>query len=183
MLSFKPGFSPSSVTFIKRLFSSSSLSDIRVVKSEYLKLLIYLPVILIPACASSSLAFHMMYSAYKLNKQVKTVKYTVFTYSFPNFEPVCCCMSSSNCCFLTYIQVSQEAGKVIWNSHLLKNFSQFAVIHIVKDFNIINEAVDVFLEFCCCFFSMIQQILVVRSLVPLPFLNPTGTSGSHTVEA
>ena len=66
---FKPAFSLSSFTFIKRLFSSSSLSAIRVVSSAYLRLLILLPVIWIPACASSSLAFHMMYSAYKLNKQ------------------------------------------------------------------------------------------------------------------
>ena len=69
MLSFKPTFSLSSFIFIKRLFSSSSLSAIRVVSSAYLRLLIFLPAILIPACASSSSAFLMMYSAYKLNKQ------------------------------------------------------------------------------------------------------------------
>ena len=68
MLSFKPTFSLSSFTFIKRLFSSSSLSAIRVVSSLYLRLLIFLPAILIPACDSSSSAFLMMYSAYKLNK-------------------------------------------------------------------------------------------------------------------
>ena len=68
MLSFKPTFSFSSFTFIKRLFSSS-LSAIRVVSSAYLRLLIFLPAILIPACASSSPAFLMMYSACKLNKQ------------------------------------------------------------------------------------------------------------------
>ena len=69
MLSFKPKFSLSSLTFIKRLLSSSSLSAIRVVSSAYLRLLIFLPAILIPAYASSSPAFLMMYSAYKLNKQ------------------------------------------------------------------------------------------------------------------
>ena len=69
MLSFKPKFSLSSLTFIKRLLSSSSLSAIRVVPSAYLRLLIFLPAILIPAYASSSPAFLMMYSAYKLNKQ------------------------------------------------------------------------------------------------------------------
>ena len=69
MLSFKPAFSLSSFTFIKRLFSSSSLSAIRVVSSAYLGLLIFLPSVLIPACASSSPAFPMMYSACKLNKQ------------------------------------------------------------------------------------------------------------------
>ena len=68
MLSFKPAFSLSSFTFIKRLFSSSSFSAIRVVSSAYLMLL-FLLAILIPACALSSLAFLKMYSAYKLNKQ------------------------------------------------------------------------------------------------------------------
>ena len=67
MLSFKPNFSLSSFTFIKRLFSSS-LSAIRVVSSAYLRLLIFLPAILVPACASSSPA-SPDYSAYKLNKQ------------------------------------------------------------------------------------------------------------------
>ena len=69
MLSFKPTFSLSSCTFITRLFSSSSLSAIRVVSSASLRLLTFLPAILIPACASSSPAFHKMYSASKLNKQ------------------------------------------------------------------------------------------------------------------
>ena len=69
MLSFKPTFSLSSFTFIKRFFSSSSLSSIRVVSSAYLRLLIFLLAILIPAYTSSSPAFLMMYSAYKLNKQ------------------------------------------------------------------------------------------------------------------
>ena len=69
MLSFKPTFSLSTFTFIKRLLSSSSLSAIRVVSSAYLRLSIFLPAILIPACASSSPAFLMIYSAYNLNKQ------------------------------------------------------------------------------------------------------------------
>ena len=61
-------------------------------------------------------------------------------------------MSSSNCCFLTWIQISQEAGQVVWYSRLFKNFPQFIVIHIVKDFGIVNKAeVDVFLEFSCFF--------------------------------
>ena len=67
MLSFKPTFSLSSFTFIRRLFSSS-LSEIRVVSFAYLRLLIFLPAILIPAWASSSLAFHVMYAVYKSNK-------------------------------------------------------------------------------------------------------------------
>ena len=68
ILSFKPNFSLSSFTFIKRLFSSSSLSVIRVVSSAYQRLLIFLPAVLIPAFASSSPEFFTMYSAYKLNK-------------------------------------------------------------------------------------------------------------------
>ena len=68
MLNFKPSFSLSSFTFIKRLFSSSSLSAIRVVSSAYLRLLIFLPAILIPACVSSSPAFH------KLNKQGESIQ-------------------------------------------------------------------------------------------------------------
>ena len=61
-------------------------------------------------------------------------------------------MSSSNCCFLTCIQVSQEAGEVAWYSHLFKNFPQFGVIHTVKGFGIVNKAeVDFFLELSCFF--------------------------------
>ena len=145
MLSFKPTFSLSSFTFIKRLFSFSSLYAIRVVSSAYLRLLIFLPAILIPACASSCPAFLMMYSVYKLNKQDDNI-HTALMYSFTYVEPVCCSMSSSNCCFLTCIQISQEAGQVVWYAHLLKNFPQF-VIHTVKGFGIVNKAeIDVFLE-------------------------------------
>ena len=59
-------------------------------------------------------------------------------------------MSCSNCCFLTCIQISQEAGQVVWYSHLFKNFPQFVVIHTVKDLGIVNKA-DVFLELSCFF--------------------------------
>ena len=69
VLSFKPAFSLSFFTLIKRFFSSSSLFAVRVVSSAYLRLLIFLQAILIPGCDSSSLAFCMIYSAYKLNKQ------------------------------------------------------------------------------------------------------------------
>ena len=59
-------------------------------------------------------------------------------------------MSSSNCCFLTCIQVSQESGQVIWYSHLFQNFPQFIVIHTVKGFGIVKKAeIDVFLELAC----------------------------------
>ena len=63
-------------------------------------------------------------------------------------------MSVSNYCFLTCVQISQEAGKVVWYSHLFMNFPQFVVIHIVKGFGIFNKAeVDVFLELSCFFYD------------------------------
>ena len=61
-------------------------------------------------------------------------------YSLPDLEPVCCSISSSDYCFLTCTQISQEPGKVVWCSHLLKNFPQFVVIHMVKGFGIVNRA-------------------------------------------
>ena len=73
-------------------------------------------------------------------------------YSFSYLEPVCCSMSNSNCCFLTCIQISQDAGQVVCHSHLFQNFPQFIVIHTVKGFGIVNNAeVDVFLELSCFF--------------------------------
>ena len=69
---------------------------------------------------------------------------------FPYLKPVCSSMSSSNCYFLTCIQISQEAGQVVWYSHLLKNSPQFVVIYTVKGFGIVNKAeVDVFLKLSC----------------------------------
>ena len=71
-------------------------------------------------------------------------------YPFPYLKPICCFISSSYCYFLTCIQISQEAGQVIWYSHLFQNFPQFIVIHTVKGFGIVNKAeIDVFLEFSC----------------------------------
>ena len=72
-------------------------------------------------------------------------------YFFPNLEPVCCSMSSSNCCLLICIQISQEAGQVVWYYHLY--FPQFVFIYtVVKGFGIVNKAeVDVFLELFCFF--------------------------------
>ena len=71
-------------------------------------------------------------------------------YSFSYLEPVCCFMLISNCCFLTCIQVSQEAGQVVWYSHLFQSFPVFGfffLVHSVKGFVVINKAeIDVFLE-------------------------------------
>ena len=83
-------------------------------------------------------------------------------YSFSYLEPICYWMSSSNCCFLTCIQISQEASQVVWYSHLFKTFPEFVVIHTVKGFNLVNEAeVDVSLEFS--WFYLIQWILAICS--------------------
>ena len=71
-------------------------------------------------------------------------------FSFSYLEPICCAMSSPNCCFLTCIQVSQKAGQVARNSHLFQNFPHFIVMHTVKVFAIINKAeINVFLELFC----------------------------------
>ena len=68
-------------------------------------------------------------------------------YSFPNLEPVCCSMPGSNCCFLTCVQISQDAGKVVWYAHLLKSFPQFVVIYTVKGFDRVNKTeIDAFLK-------------------------------------
>ena len=98
-------------------------------------------------------------------------------YAFSYLEPVCCSMSSSNCCFLTCIQISQEAGQVVWYSHLLKNFPQFIVIHTVKGFGVVNKAkIDVFLELSCFF----NDPADVGNLISgsSAFSNPTWTSAS-----
>ena len=98
-------------------------------------------------------------------------------YSFSYLVPVCCSMSSSNCCFLT-LQVSQEADQVVWYAHHFQNLPQFVVIHTVKGLSIVNEAeVDV-VFWNSLAFSMFQHILAIWSLPPLPFLNPACTSES-----
>ena len=119
MLSFKPTFSLSSFTFINSLFNSSLLSAIRVMSSAYLRLLTFLPGILIPACASSSPALHVRYSAYKLNKQGDNIQPWSTPFPIWNQSVVPC-----PCCFLTCIQVSQEAGQVVWYGHLFQDFPQ-----------------------------------------------------------
>ena len=122
MLSYKPTFSLSSFTFIKRLISSS-LSAIRVVSSAYLRLLIFLLEAWIPSCASSSLAFHMMYSAFKLTKQSDNIQPCHTPFPILNQSVVPCPVLT---CFLTCLQISQEAGQVVWYSRLFKTFPQFA---------------------------------------------------------
>ena len=157
MLIFKPTFSFYFFTLIRRFFSSSSLSPIRVVSSAYLSLLIFLPENLIPSCASSSTAFHIMFSAYKLNKQGDNLQPIVLLSQFWTSQlfPVRFWLL-----LLNPIQVSQETGKVVWYFHLFKNFPQFVMIHTVKDFSLVNEAeVDFFWNSLA--FSMFQQMLAI----------------------
>ena len=87
-------------------------------------------------------------------------------YSFSYLEPVCCSMSSSNCCFLTCMQISQEAGQVVWYSHLFQNFPQFVVIHTVKGFGLVNKAeIDVFLELSCFFYDPSDALHEIKKML------------------
>ena len=123
MLNFKPAFSLPYFTFMKRLFSSSLLSAIRGVSSAYLRLLIFLLTLLIPACDSSCLAFHMMYSAYKLNKQgdKRQPCHVPFPILNQSFVP---------CPVLLLLDLHRGfsgTGNVVWHSHLFKNFPPIVV--------------------------------------------------------
>ena len=128
MLSYKPTFSFSSFTFIKRLFSSSSLSAIRVESSAFLRLLIFLPAILIPACASSSPAFHVMYSAYKLNKQPWCTPFPVWNQS------VVTCPAPTVASWPAYRflrrQVRWSSIPISWRTfHFVENWSQWSLCY------------------------------------------------------
>ena len=150
-LSFKPVFSLSSFTFIKRLFSFSLLSDMSVVPSTCLKLLIFLPTVLIPACALSSPAFHMMYATYRLNKPGDNIQPWGTLFQIWNQSVVPCLVLI----LTSWPAYRQEAGKVVLYSHLLKNCPQFVMIHTVKGFDMIRKTeVDVCLVFLlvCLFF-------------------------------
>ena len=147
MLSFKPAFSLSSFTFIKKLFKSSSLSAIRVVSSPYLRSLIFLPAILIPACASSSPAFLLMYSAYKLNKQGDNIQPWCTPFPVWN-QSVVPCPVLTVASWPAYRFLKRQ---VRWSGMpFSQNFPQFIVIHEVKGFGIVNKAeIDIFLELLC----------------------------------
>ena len=152
MLSFKPAFSLSSFTFIKRLFSSSLLSSIWVISFAYLKLLIFFLEILIPACDSSSPGFHMTYSAYKLNMQGDNIQPWRTPFLIWNQFIV-------SCLVLTVASWSASrflSRQIRWSGipSLRMFHSLLWSIHIVKGFHIVNEAeVDVFLEFLCFFYG------------------------------
>ena len=108
-----------------------------VVLSAYLRLLIFLPAILIPASASSSLTFLMMYSAYKLNKQGDNIQPWHIPFPIWN-QSIVPSLDLTIASWPAY-RFHQEAGKVIWYSHLFKNFPQFVVIYMVKGFSVVNQ--------------------------------------------
>ena len=150
MLSFKPTFhSPLSLS---SRASSSSLSGIRVVSSVYIRLLVYLPVLFILAYASSSPAFCMMYSAYKLNKMGDNIQPWHIAFQIWN-------QSLVPCLFLTVASWPAYRflrRQVRWSGIPISlRIFQFVVINKVKDFNIISEReVDVFLELSCFFYEL-----------------------------
>ena len=155
---------------LNKLFSSSLLSAIKVVASAYLRLLIFLPAILILVCASSSLAFHMMCSAYKLNEQDENIQPSCTPFWILN-QSVVPYKVLTLASWPAYIQVSQETGKLVWYAHHFKSFPQLVMTHTVKGFSIVNEAELDFFFVCLfvCFynslvFSMIQQMLAIWSL-------------------
>ena len=130
MLNFKPTFSLSSFTFIKRLFSSS-LSAVRGVSSAYLRLLIFLLAVLIPACASSTPVLHMMYSAYKLNKQGDNIQLWRTPFPIWNLSVVPCpvlTVASWPAYRFLRRQVRWSGIPISWR------IFQFVVTHTVKDF-------------------------------------------------
>ena len=127
ILSFKPAFSLFSFTFIKRLFTSSSLSAIRVVSSAYLRLLIFLPAILIPTCASFSPAFHMICSAHNLNKQSDNIQPWCTPFPIWNQSIVPCQVLT----IASWPVYRFPRRQLRWSGiHIsFKNFLQFVVIH------------------------------------------------------
>ena len=134
---------------MKKFFSSSLLSTIRVVSSAYLRLFIFLLAILIPACASSSLAFHMMYSEHKLNKQGDNIQPWCTPFPIWNQFVVPCLVLT----VASWAAFRFHRKQVRWSGiPISKNFPHFVVIHTVKVFGVVNEA-DVFLEFFCFFYD------------------------------
>ena len=126
---------------------------IRLVSSAYLRLLIFLPVIWIPACASFNPAFLMMYSAYKLNKQGDNTKPRCPPFNIWNQSVVPCPVLTA-ASWPAYRFLKRQ---VRWSGLLFQNFPQFIVIHTVKGFGVVNKAeIDVFLEHSCFFYDPVD---------------------------
>ena len=169
------GFKPTvSLSFfiLKRLFSFSSLSAIRVVSSTYLRLLMSFPPIF-SACNSSSSACLMMCSAYIFNRVTENNPVILIFQSWTN--------QLFNTAFWVLLldsqKVFQETGKMVWYSSLFKSFPQFVMIHRIKGCGIVDETeIDVFLEFPI--FLWPGECWQVNSLIPPHFLNLVWTPGS-----
>ena len=175
--SLKPAFSLSPLTLIKSLFSSSSLSAIRVESSAYLRLLMFLPPILVPARNSSSLAFLMMCSAYMLNKQddSRHPRHTPFSILNQSVVPYRILTVASWPAYGFLRRQVRWSGIPI----SLKSFphESLVMIHTVKGFSVVNEIVlDVFLKFPCFLYNPenVGNLISSSSF----FSKPTWTSGS-----
>ena len=183
LLSFKPTSSLSSITFIKRLFNSSSLSATRVVSSSYLRLLVFPPAILIPAYASSSLAFHMMYSVCKLNKQGDNIQPCCTPFPIWNQSVVSCPVLSVPS-WPAYRFLSRQVRwsgipisfrifhSLLWSTQSkalaqsIKQKKMFSGILLVFQWS--NRCCQFYLWFLCLFSIHLEHLKV---------------HGSHTVEA
>ena len=131
--------------------------------------------ILIPACDSSSPAFHMMQSAYKLNKQGDNIEPQHTPFPILNQSIVPCLVLA-----VYWREYRFLRRQVRWSSIPISwRIFQFVAIYTVKGFSIVNETeVDVFLEFTCFFYDPTDVGNLISGLIPLPFLNPACTSGS-----
>ena len=166
MLSFKQAFSLFSFTLIKRLFSSSSFSAVKVVSSAYLRLLVFLPAILIPACKK----FH---SAYKLNKLGDNIQPWCTPFPIWNQSVVLCkVLIVASCPAYRFLRGHIRLSGIPIR---FKNFPQFVVIYTVKGFSIVNKAEVDF--FGIPSFIYDPRMLAIWPLVPLLFLNTACTSG------
>ena len=185
MLCFKLAFALSCFILIKRISSSSLLSlgwcHLLIWGYWYFSRRSWFQLVLHAAQHFSWYTLH--------SNSISKVKVPNLMYIFPNLEPVRCPMSSSNSSFLTCIQVLKRQVRQSGIPTSFKNFLQFGVIHKVKGFSIVHKAeVDVFFWNSLAF-SMIQRMLAIWSLVPLPFQNPACIPGSdavfglHTAEA
>ena len=171
--SFKQAFSLSSFTHIKRLFSFFSLSATRVISSTYLRLLIFLPAILIPGCDSSSPKFHVMYSAYVLNEQNDNIKPCRNPDSILN-------QSTASCLVLTiaswpayrFLRIQVRWPDILTSLRILHRLfwstQSKPLAQSMKQMFFWNSLA----------FSMLQQMLAIWSVIPVPFLNQACTSGS-----
>ena len=156
MLSFKPAFSLSFFNFIKRLFSSS-LSSVRVVSSAYLRLLIFLQATLIPACASSSPAFLVMYSSYKLNKLGDNIQ-PWHTPSLFGTSPLFHVLSYWRTVILYVIFFS--LFHIIFNKYFYRNIFVFLWKYCSIDFqNRISAPREIWMHNSCFWPSLIAQLV------------------------